>query len=80
MAMTPPSLRHGPIIAVDVRLDRDGYNLVLRSERGVSPVREGRRIRRWPDLDCALAFLVAHYGVLPIRLRLHGRKNQTKGC
>lgn len=78
--MTPPSLRQGPIVAVDVCLDRDGYRLVLRSECGVSPIREGRRIRRWSDLDCALAFLVAHYGVLPIRLRLCGRKNQTKGC
>lgn len=80
MAMTPPSPRRDPILGVDVRITRDGYSLLLRSESRASPVREGRRIRRWPDLDRALAFLVAHYGVLPIRLRLRGRKNQTKGC
>lgn len=80
MAMTPPSLRYGPIIGVDVRLERDGYSMVLLRESRGSPVREGRRIRHWPDLDCALAYLVTHYGVLPIRLRLRGRKNQTKGC
>ncbi len=69
---------HGPIIGVEVRSSRHGYSLFLRTANRLSPIRLGRRVRRWPDLDRAVAFLVAHYGVLPIRLRLRGERRSRR--
>lgn len=79
MAKTPSAQRRGPIIGVDVRLGHGGYYLVLRREERAEPVRDGRLVRRWLDLDHALNFLVTHYGGLPIRLQLRGTKRAAKG-
>jgi hypothetical protein len=69
MAVRPHPDRSS-ITDAEVRFNRNGYSLLLRSGGRLSPVREDRRVRRWPDLDRAMAFLVEHYGVLPVRLRL----------
>ncbi|TKR30112.1 hypothetical protein FCE95_08175 [Luteimonas gilva] len=76
MAARPRSDRR-PVSDAEVRFNRNGYSLLLRSEGRLSPVREGRRVRRWPDLDRAIAFLVKHYGALPVRLRLRGTRTPT---